>query len=246
MVGRLNVSKNQYTKSITIPPVGNPNASPPTTEVAKTPTTSQPTQTTNKTPNKLNTTPVESEKDSTNKSTVTPTQDESSIIKNKVEVDFPSVSFDNVGFEVSPDTLGSESIVLPEPSSINTREYAPVSGVKQRTVNEVNTESTPSSATSSNQGVSSGSSDGHEHGLLRELSSNSGVNIIVRGDNASITVSSTGTGVSASQENALPTMQDIKNANTLEDLTRIEERYTETIKYLEAKKHVLSIESKLN
>lgn len=244
MVGKLNVSKNQYTKSITIPPVAAPKSLPPEGVVAP-PPISQPTQNTTKTPTKTDVTLPNTRNESENKKTVNTPKDESLLSSKPVDIDFPYVTFDSVSFEVTDGDTGSESMVLPEPSEVQTGNYTPISGVKQRSVKTNNMEENSPSNTSRVQGVQSNSLDQYEHGVLKELSSNRGINIIVRGDNATITVSNNSDSTNKATEDALPTLKDIKNATTLNDLLHIEERYAETLKYLEAKKLVLDIENKI-
>lgn len=79
-----------------------------------------------------------------------------------------------------------------------------------------------------------------------------GISVIVHGDNASININSNN-GVSQIDEDisesekphALPTIKDIKQANTLKDLAEIEKQYDEVLRYLNAKKVVLEVEDKL-
>lgn len=243
MVGKLNVTKNQYTKSITIPPMVIPETTSP--ESIQQGVTSQ-TQTKVEPVAPQPTTPIKTS-NIENKIAPSKLKDESLIIENKVEVDFPSVSFDNSNFEESEMDSPSHNVVLPTQPQPNNSEYSYISGVKQRAVHEFKGGETTHTS-NLNEGVSTSiSNKDSEQALLSGLSSNSGINIIVRGDNATITVSNKDgkESVSISQGETLPTLQDIKSANTLEDILVIEEKYSETLGYLNAKKLVLEMERKI-
>ena len=240
MVGKLNIPKNQYTKSITIPPVvsADTQVDIPITE----PVSEVKTQPTSKTlPNDTKNTVNET----TNKSAVSSTKDESLITEQKQDVEFPTIAFEDVYFGVPNEEYSSETIPLPSTGGSNNGDYTPISGVKPRQTTSYDTGVGGTPTDSQSIGVTTYSTKDHEGVNLREPSTNSGISIVVKGDNATITVSNNVESVTSTSEDALPTMKDIKNARSLEDLLLIEEQFAETLKYLEAKKLVFDIESKI-
>lgn len=244
MVGKLNVSKNQYTKSITIPPVVK--ADSPSSTTSDSPVASQPTQNTVATPTKIDSVTSNTNNENKNKSTSNTTKDESLIVNKTVEVEFPSVSFEPISFGNSEVESSDDSFVLPNPPKQSEGEYAPISGVKQRSVNSNSQGENTVLSNPTSKEVHAYSTDSEEKDYLSVPYSNSGISIVVHGDNATITVTNSSDATLSSDGNNLPTLKDIKNATSLEALQLIEERYSETIKYLEAKKLVLDTENKIN
>lgn len=224
---KLNVPKRQYTNAVTIPPLGEKidieppkveapeNNSKDTLEIDKPKTLIQSNTAEKQEPKEKETKP-------------------SSNIKTK-EVTFPDISLDPIGFSSTDESQGTGSITIPHSTAKVWDEYMPISGVKRR--EDVGTHDEPSVSKKSFKDV--------KPSETKELTSNSGVHIVVHGDNATITVNGHSSSSGVDSTNKLPSLRDIKEATSLKELSELEERLMEALKYLEAKKLVLEMDSKI-